>query len=476
MAENSGNTLRELFVSIKVAGAKSARRSLKGVKGLFRSLVGDAKIFQANLAAIGVSKAFGLIARGIRAAVTETKRLIATTSELAATQEDAELALESALRQAGDFSERDFQGLKDLASSLQEVSREGDETILGGIALAKSFGATNEQAGQAAEAALNLSAALGKDFSMTMEQVGKTLSGSAGRIGLLVPAIGDLTQEELKAGKAFEIVNKQFGGLAQRNISSFNGVLAQTSNLWGDLLEAAGAPLNEAILPALRQLKSELSGLFPAFRNFGQSMATAFNTVRRIFEALGGTNFLSDIIGKFGRFLADLALLIEDFFFFMRGERSFIGARLGGKSIGEALSESIGESVAAATPAILSGLGQAIKGFAVGLKNVIADALTEPFKDLVKNISDIPILSGFLRSIGNFSSGGNSGLSGVAPNLKTSMGLKNYQPTGFLGSNVKNINNSVVQNNTINTPQAASSLQRELQNTMGQFKHAQGVR
>jgi len=183
--------------------------------------------------------------RGFNAVASKLTGSLSSIIDAASTQEDAINSLNTSLALSGEYSEAAAQGFQDWASALQAASTAGDEQLLQQAALAKSFGATNEQAKQITEAALELSAATGKSLEEATRQVSKTLGGFAGELGEVNPAIKALTQEQLKAGEAAKILLDQYGGSAASKLNTFSGAIAQTSNTFGDLLESLGALVTE---------------------------------------------------------------------------------------------------------------------------------------------------------------------------------------------------------------------------------------
>jgi hypothetical protein len=95
-------------------------------------------------------------------------------------------------------------------------------------------------------------------------------------------------------------------------------------------METIGEPLMQTLIPALNHLNRIIVALTPDFRAFGRMMSEAF------FAIVGGIGAFMDtqggaqgVIQKFGRFILNLALLFEDFLYFIAGKDSAIGRKLG---------------------------------------------------------------------------------------------------------------------------------------------------
>jgi len=225
--------------------AKSATKSLKSIETAFAGLTAVA------VGAVGIFAGRKIIS-GIDA-----------VTEAASIQEDAINNLNTALQTSGEFSEEASQDFQNYATSIQQASRFGDELILQQLALAKAFGATNEQAKEVVTAATELAAATGKSLEEATRQVAKTLGGFAGELGEVNPAIKALTQEQLRAGEAAKILISQYGGSAQAQIKTFAGATTQLSNTYGDLLEEIGFLItkNPVVIKAIGGISDIISKL-----------------------------------------------------------------------------------------------------------------------------------------------------------------------------------------------------------------------
>lgn len=194
------------------------------------------------------------LAQGIKAVV-----------EASATQETAVNQLNTALQLAGDYSVEASNQMQQFASDLQAVTTVGDETSLEMLALAKAFGASNKEAQNMVKAAADLSAATGIELQSAVRNLGKSYSGLAGELGESIPALRELTQEQLKSGEAIQLVLDRFGGAAEAKVNTFSGATQQLSNTWGDLLENIGDLItkNPALIVALK-------GTTKVIQRFGQ--------------------------------------------------------------------------------------------------------------------------------------------------------------------------------------------------------------
>jgi hypothetical protein len=223
LAKKLGSALRD--------NEKSAKSGASAFGGLTSSITDLAKGFTVGtLAANAINSAISFFSNSLKGSIQE-----------AINAENEINNLSFALRRSGDFSK---ETLNDFLAFSDEIER--TTTVSGGasnelLALAKNLGATNDQAKSLALASANLAASLGGDVNSRAEELGKTLSGTGGRLSQLIPEIKSLTEEQLRAGAAFDIVNSKFAGAAQSQLDTYSGRLTQLGNIFNGLQERIGA-------------------------------------------------------------------------------------------------------------------------------------------------------------------------------------------------------------------------------------------
>lgn len=172
--------------------------------------------------------------------------LAAASVKLADTQLQAEAKLLNALKGREDVQKR----LMAQASEMQSRSLFGDEAIIEQQAFLAALGLSEQQISDTIEAAVQLSAALGMDLTSATKNLAKTYGGMTGELGESIPALKNLTAEELKAGEAIKFVNDNYKGFAEIAAKTGAGALVQLKNKLGDLAEKLGMIL----LPILNDL------------------------------------------------------------------------------------------------------------------------------------------------------------------------------------------------------------------------------
>jgi len=237
-------------VNIKVSaeGASRAKRELRGVEGAI-SKMGKA----VGIASTAYFGATGLI-NGLSSAI-----------QLAGRQEQAERGLSVALG-------RTSNALLNQAKQLQRVTTFGDEAIITQQAFLASLDFSETQIKDIINASVDLSEATGISLESAVRNTAKTFSGLSGELGELIPQLRDLTTEEMKAGKAVEIMADLFGGTATAQAQTLTGSLEQMKNALGDAGEAIGNVLAPAVIGISKIVTSFANGLSDII-NFREGLA-----------------------------------------------------------------------------------------------------------------------------------------------------------------------------------------------------------
>ena len=214
---------KNVNIRVSTTGTKKSKNELSGLTGAINKV--------GKVAGIASAAYFG------------TKGLINAFSsviEAAGRQEQAEKALEVSLGKTST-------ALLSQASALQQITTAGDEAIIEQQAFLASLKFTEDQIKTIIPVALDLSAATGISLESAVRNTSKTFSGLAGELGELVPQLRDLTQEEMKAGKAVEVLGELFEGQAAEQAKTMSGALDQAMNSAGDLSEAIGQKLSPLV-------------------------------------------------------------------------------------------------------------------------------------------------------------------------------------------------------------------------------------
>lgn len=245
-----------LQLQVDVAGAlkslntfaEQSNKSLKSVEVSVGSL--NTKI----LAGLGIAVANEVIKAFEAIAGAGLKAFDAITTA-SAQSEAAITKMEIALKLSGDYTTTAASGFRSFAEQMQRTTTYTDEAILKGVALSKTYGATNEQTKKLVTAAADLASVTGVSLDEAVTQLGKTLDGTAGRLNEQIPALRNMTAAQLQAGAAVDYVSQRFRGAAAASAGTYEGSIIRARNAFDDLLKTLGAYItnNSYVLAAINK-------------------------------------------------------------------------------------------------------------------------------------------------------------------------------------------------------------------------------
>lgn len=213
-----------------------AQKSEKVSKGVGKDLGGMVKGYLAL--GVGVAAAYKTI--------QASYRFVSEAIDLAGKQQAAEIKLATAIEARGLVVDEVMPKILEDAAALQRLTGAADETTIANQALSVSLGLPIERMEDLALAMVNAEAAgLGSADSIQRNLI-KSLSGLSGELGEAVPAIRSLTKEELKAGKAIDLINEAFAGQAEALKTTLPGAIKFAKGGFSDLLESMGGAVGES--------------------------------------------------------------------------------------------------------------------------------------------------------------------------------------------------------------------------------------
>ena len=221
------------------AGIKKAQKASKNlsstvssvIKGLGKNgLVGA--LGAVGLASSGLSATLGTVVKVAR----QVSKAINECTEAYKTQLVAERALNTAIENNPFVTGASADALKQFASEMQKVSNYGDEELIPMMTNLISLGRTESETMQIMSVAMDMSAGMGISLDSAITQLNATLNGNIGRLGQQNAELKGLTEEELKQGKAIEILGEKFKGLSSATADTSK----QLQNIKGDFKEALG--------------------------------------------------------------------------------------------------------------------------------------------------------------------------------------------------------------------------------------------
>jgi hypothetical protein len=237
-------TIREnIEVSADTSKAQAGARSLE------KSFTGS--MIKSQLAVQALNKVLDLTVSAIRGSISA-----------AVDYEKTNLKLSAALRNQGLEVTRNQAVLNRQSDALERLTGISDENIRTTQALALNMGISIEEVDKFTRASISLSNTLGIDVESAMRQLIQSQSGMKGQLGRLIPAVQDMTTEQLKNGEAIDIVNESMG----ENLTLLNQGAAGAYNRASNAFASFGEALVVAATGA-GNLKGALDDIAAAIEN-----------------------------------------------------------------------------------------------------------------------------------------------------------------------------------------------------------------
>ena len=239
-----------------VEKAKKASKNLSStvsdvVKGLGKNgFVGA--LGAVGLASAGLSATLGTVAK-VAKKVSQTINDCTTAYKQ---QLVAERQLSTAIKNNPLVTGDSENALKKFASEMQKVTNYGDEQLIPMMANLVSLGRTEEETMNIMAVALDMSASGAMSLDTAITQLNATMNGNIGRLGQQNAELKGLTEEELKNGKAVEILGKKYKGMATSTVDTAK----QLKNAVGDLKEAYGQTFEKALTPMRKYFTEIIQG------------------------------------------------------------------------------------------------------------------------------------------------------------------------------------------------------------------------
>ena len=238
-------------------------------------------LLKANLAAAALTKALNV-----------TVGVIKDAAGAAAENERTTLRLQAALRGSGHEVENNTAALNDQSTALERLSGISDEEIRRGQALALNMGVRADEVDKYTRAAIRMSNTVGGDLQSNLQQLTRTLTGQAGRLSQMLPGVRELTEEQLRAGDAVDLVNEMWSENLDLLNQGFTGKINALANAFGNVTEAAVieigggqstlADIIEATTTALETLANSISrfGIIESLATIADIVFTGGENIR----------------------------------------------------------------------------------------------------------------------------------------------------------------------------------------------------
>lgn len=289
------------------AGVTEANAGLSGLKD------------KAQAVTTSIDKNFVQTAVKIYAAVKAVQAFYNQVNQLVAAyevQDDAERKLSAAALNNPYINGRGVRSLKEFATEMQRLTRFGDEQIIQQEQWLVGLGYSEQQIKDVIAASADLASTGMFSLESAVRNVSKTFAGMTGELGEAIPALRDLTTEQLKAGGAVKIIAENYAGLAAAARASASGQRTAFQNLAGDVQEVIGSifaalrsKLYTALTPILENIQvwfeDNAPAIYGVFANIPKIAAQAWQTAVEIMAKAFTGDVALNVLTLFGQYIKE---------------------------------------------------------------------------------------------------------------------------------------------------------------------------
>jgi hypothetical protein len=302
--------------------------------------------------------------------------------------QDAEKSVNTvatAMKRSGEFSKAALKDVTSFADGLTTLTGVSDEAVLEAFALAKAYGATNEQAKILTKAAIEFSVVNKKDLNTSIKEVSQTLRGKYSKdIKALVPEVANLTAEQARAAGAASLLLSKIGGTAAAQMQTFAGQVGLVQERFGNLLEPIGEIIikNPVMVTSIKAVGDFLLKLTDIVQNNKGALSTLVSKGLKVFvDSLEvGLRGVSLLVKGLGFLVKACSLVAAGFYDIVAAITDFEPIKFMLKQITDGFAKLI-EFISDTTDALLKvpGIGKALS--AVGITDL------ESIRDTLKGMA-----------------------------------------------------------------------------------------
>lgn len=233
---------------------------------------------------------FTVMAAGVGIALSKIKQYLGDIA-------DAYFKAEVSSQKLSFATDGNSDSLMQYAKTIQQTTIYSHVNTEEAMSFLATQGRTEEQIKKTIRVAADMSAVLGGDLNENMRKLDMTYEGSLGRLGRLDGSLKNLSAEELKNGKAVDIIGEKYKGMAEIVGNTTYGQVEKLKNSLNEIKESFGEGffrgLSRDILDTTdksKNLDSELEKNKKTATTVGDVLATVFK--------YSGIGMAIDEIGK----------------------------------------------------------------------------------------------------------------------------------------------------------------------------------
>lgn len=195
-----------------------------------------------------------------------------------------------------------------LGDSLENITNTDKDVVLSLAKAGATFGLTNDQIEKFIKTAVDLSAVTGDDVTNSFQVLINAMQGNIRSLGPLKVLVSDLSNAQLMAGQATDVLSEKLNGLgaekAQSNLGRFETILRKL----GDLGKSIGEIIVKGLdLSALQNTSiTILDNLNKSLNEIKPNLIETLSTGKKAIESI------LDLFGKLQNILSDFKNIFDD--------------------------------------------------------------------------------------------------------------------------------------------------------------------
>lgn len=202
-----------------------------------------------------------------------------------------------------------------LADQIQNTTIVDDDTVISLAKLGVAAGRTDDQIEKMVKTAVNMAAVTGGDVKRAMDELSASFTGEVGSLAKLNPELKNLTQAQIQAGAAVDLLAKKFEGAGVTAAQSYQGQLAQIQNKTSDVMEEIGRILSKGfgLEESTKNLNKVMGYVVDAIKSAGPQIAQGLAFIKAVFDDVfnGITYVIWETIKTFWKFVENFANIAD---------------------------------------------------------------------------------------------------------------------------------------------------------------------
>lgn len=229
---------------------------------------------------------------------------IKATTEAYKAQIKSEQTLEIASRNNPYLDSQSVQQLKEYADNIQKIT--GHDNILTQeyMTMLAGAGRTQKQIQDIILASADIASAGLMDMGTAVKELSKSYEGQGRILGQLIPEVRNLTNEEMKQGRAVDVIKKSYGGIAEETFKAI-GATEDLKNAWGDLSKEIGATF-EKMANAENSFTRKVTKLIENVTNSARQNREYFEAMEKYKKSIADASDLQKIVDDYKIRLNDI--------------------------------------------------------------------------------------------------------------------------------------------------------------------------